>query len=52
MILHGEQWFRIHKTIPTKGKLTTKGKVGGVYDKGKGALVDGRVRDHATRTAS
>jgi len=39
MILHGEQGFRIHKTIPVKGKLTTSGKVTGVYDKGKGALV-------------
>ena len=39
MILHGEQSFRIHKTIPVKGRLTTGGKVTGVYDKTKGALV-------------
>ena len=30
MILHGEQGFTVHKTIPTKGKLTTSGKVTGV----------------------
>jgi acyl dehydratase len=47
MVLHGEQGFRIHKTIPTKGKLTTTGKVAGVYDKGKGALasVESETRD-------
>jgi acyl dehydratase len=39
MILHGEQSFRISKTIPTSGSLTTAGVVSGVYDKGKGALV-------------
>ena len=39
MLLHGEQGFTIHKTIPVRGNLTTSGKVTGVYDKGKGALV-------------
>jgi acyl dehydratase len=39
MILHGEQSIRLNGPIPTQGKLTTDGKVTGVYDKGKGALV-------------
>ncbi len=39
MILHGEQRIRLNNPIPVKGKLTTAGKVTGVYDKGKGALV-------------
>ncbi|HEU4760590.1 MAG TPA: MaoC/PaaZ C-terminal domain-containing protein [Dehalococcoidia bacterium] len=39
MVLHGEQGFTIKKPVPVKGKLTTAGKVTGVYDKGKGALV-------------
>jgi acyl dehydratase len=39
MILHGEQSFKIAKTIPASGSLTTAGVVTGVYDKGKGALV-------------
>jgi len=49
MVLHGEQGFRIHKTIPTKGKLTTSGKVASVYDKGKGALanVETETRDES-----
>jgi acyl dehydratase len=39
MILHGEQAFRLSKEIPVSGSLTTSGKVTGVYDKGKGALI-------------
>jgi acyl dehydratase len=39
MILHGEQGFRIQKMISPSGTLTTSGKITGVYDKGKGALV-------------
>jgi acyl dehydratase len=39
MLLHGEQRIKLDKPIPTKGKLTTAGKVTGVYDKGKGALL-------------
>ena len=39
MVLHGEQSIQLNGAIPSQGKLTTGGKVTGVYDKGKGALV-------------
>jgi acyl dehydratase len=47
MLLHGEQRIKLNKPIPVKGKLTTSGKVTGVYDKGKGALmvVEGETKD-------
>ncbi len=40
MILHGEQYLEIRKPIPIEGKLITKPKVGALYDKGKGALIE------------
>jgi acyl dehydratase len=39
MLLHGEQRIKLLKPIPVEGKLTTAGKVAGVYDKGRGALI-------------
>jgi acyl dehydratase len=39
MVLHGEQRFELRAPIPASGKLTTKGRVGAIYDKGSGAVV-------------
>jgi acyl dehydratase len=49
MVLHGEQRIDLRAPIPTKGKLTTGGKIGAVYDKGSGAVivVDSETKDES-----
>jgi acyl dehydratase len=49
MLLHGEQRIQLRAPIPTKGKLTTQGKVSGIFDKGSGALVtvDSETKDES-----
>lgn len=39
MLLHGEQEVKFFAPIPTAASVTSKMKVTGVYDKGKGALI-------------
>ncbi len=39
MLLHGEQDIEIHQRIPTEAKVTSRGRVAEIYDKGKAALV-------------
>ncbi len=39
-VLHGEQYTELSRPLPTKAKLTTKGTVKSIYDKGKGAVVN------------
>src|SRR5215470_14707104 len=39
-VLHGEQYTELKRPLPTHGKLTTRGTVKSIYDKGKGAVVN------------
>jgi acyl dehydratase len=38
-LLHGEQHVTVHQTIPPEGSAVGRGRVAGMYDKGKAALV-------------
>lgn len=38
-VLHGDQTLTIHGPIPTSGKVTQRGRIVDVYDKGSGALI-------------
>jgi acyl dehydratase len=39
MLVHGEQRVTLHKPIPPEGGATLTGKIVGIYDKGKAAVV-------------
>jgi acyl dehydratase len=39
LVLHGEQDVEVHRPIPTAAKIETTGRVAGLYDKGKAALI-------------
>ena len=49
MLVHGEQRIELRGPIPTSGKLTGKGRIAAIYDKGSGALlvVDSETSDES-----
>src|SRR5688572_30410218 len=40
MLVHGEQAITLHKPIPVEGTISTVGEITGIYDKGKGAVIE------------
>jgi acyl dehydratase len=50
MLVHGEQSIEVYGAIPPDGKVTTKGRVSAIYDKGKGALVVMDCESHDAAT--
>jgi acyl dehydratase len=39
LVLHGEQDIEIHRPIPPEAKIKSTGRIAGLYDKGKAALI-------------
>jgi acyl dehydratase len=49
LVLHGEQDVEIHRPIPVSAEIESQGRVAGIYDKGKAALI---VLEVASRLAN
>ena len=50
MLVHGEEAITLHRPIPVAGEVETVGEITGIYDKGKGAVIE--VTSMSTDTAS
>jgi acyl dehydratase len=50
MLVHGEQAIELHGPIPVQGRVSTVGEITGIWDKGKGAVV--QMRSVSTDTTS
>ncbi len=50
MLVHGEQRIRLHRPMPVAGEIDTVAEITGIFDKGKGAVIEvtGRSVDVAT----
>ena len=42
MLVHGEQAIELHRPIPVQGEVSTVGEIAGIWDKGKGAVIQTR----------
>lgn len=43
MLVHGEQAITLHREIPVEGEIETVSEITGIYDKGKGAVVESKA---------
>jgi len=50
MLVHGEQAIELHGPIPVKGEVSSVGEITGVWDKGKGAVIETRSVSTDTST--
>lgn len=50
MLVHGEQRITLHRELPVEGSVQTVAEITGIYDKGKGAVIEitARSADAAT----
>ena len=39
LVLHGEQEIELHRPLPVEAEIESQGRIAGIYDKGKAALV-------------
>ncbi|MCK4285416.1 MAG: MaoC family dehydratase N-terminal domain-containing protein, partial [Candidatus Lokiarchaeota archaeon] len=37
--IHGEQYIKLYRPFPSQGKITRKGTITNIYDKGKNAII-------------
>lgn len=52
MLVHGEQAIVLHRPIPVTGEVETTGEITGIYDKGKGAVIEVTSTSVDTATGS
>ncbi len=45
-VLHGEQYTKLERPLPPRAALTHKAKIVGIFDKGKGAVVNTEVKSY------
>jgi 3-hydroxyacyl-CoA dehydrogenase/3a,7a,12a-trihydroxy-5b-cholest-24-enoyl-CoA hydratase len=52
MLLHGEQYLEIEQPLPTAARVTSRGRISQIYDKGGGALfiIDSTSEDESGQT--